>query len=307
MALSLDGRLVIGSDYSPSFYRGLTHILMADMARQPLPRTRLRISETVYLPWLWKYHEYGHFLVEMLPRVLLLKELYARGLKFPVLVPAASDLLHEALETFAPELVVLPVDDRGTEIHLKHCLIPVDGSLEHAFHPDRAERINAAVAEIRGVSRRTQSPRRGIFLSRIEFRAAKGRDFRLLANESQLHGVAREAGLEIVEPQMLPLRDQALLMSNSALIVGEASSALHNVIFASGARVISLGWINDVQTMIAGLQSHVLSYLLPKSGPLLVSSYEAIPLGELEGEQRFDIDPKIFERVLLAALQSVDG
>jgi hypothetical protein len=302
--LSLEDRIVSGADFAPSFYRAETDRLLAHLARLPDPRPRETISEPVYVPWLWKYHEYGHFLTEMVPRVLLVQELYQLGMSFPVLVPANPRYVFDAVQTLAPALNVQRVDDYVNAIDCSCCLVPTSGAIDHVFHPHTRELLAASVARLRGQPTSQRSAR--VFLSRTGFRATRGTDFRVLANELELQRVAMTYGLEVVEPQDLSFADQVKLMSGAAVIVGEASSALHNALFAASAEVVSLGWINNAQAMIAGLQGQRLTYLLPTnfSDP---SDYNKVPLDALPEGRSFVIDPHSFEAVLIDVLQRVDG
>jgi capsular polysaccharide biosynthesis protein len=306
-SLSLDDRIVTGSDFSPSFYRNETHRLLAHFARLPRSRPKLEIGEPVYVPWLWKYHEYGHFLIEMVPRILLIHDLYDLGLTFRVLVPRNPAYVYEAVQTLAPDLRLWCVDDYKTTLNCSSCLVPVSGSIDHILHPHTGDVVGSAVARLAGRSARsapTLQPAR-IFLSRQEFRKTRGTDFRVLTNEAELAEIARSHGLDVVEPQLLPFADQVRLMSKADVVVGEASSALHNTLFAGKADVISLGWVNNVQTMIAGLRSQHLTYLLPAHRPDSWE-YKLAPLDEIQPEMIFSIDARVFETGLVEALQRAD-
>jgi hypothetical protein len=301
-ALSLDDCLVVGLDYLPAFYLDLAPRMLPDSDSLQTARSERVFHEPVYVPWLWKYDEYGHFLTEMLPRILVIRELYGRGLTFPVLIPRAPAYIRDALDSLAPELTLEEVDDQGDGVRCSCCLIPTDGSVDHAFHPHTRELIDAAVKEVVSpASSNGASSRRAVFVSRMKFRSQRGRDFRLLANEERLQRLAEGRGLEVVEPQELSLKEQIVTMRESALIVGEASSALHNAIFAGEAQVISLGWINHVQTLIAGLRSQVLTYLLPSEG-LVTRDYQQVRFSEMGPDRQFTISTRDLDAALTSAL-----
>lgn len=306
-ALSLDGAIVFGSDFSPSFYVEEAKRLLAHLDRLPRPRPEETFSDPVYLPWLWKYHEYGHFLTEMVPRVLIVNELYGLGLSFPVLIPEKPKYVQDAVRALAPDLELQLIDDYSVTINCRCCLVPTPGSFDHAFHPHTRDLMRSAVSRLvaNTPDEPARLPSRRLFLSRAEFRRARGTDFRLLANEDELREVAVAYGLEAVEPQLLPLGEQVRLLSTAGVVVGEASSALHNTLFSGSIEVLSLGWINDVQTMIAGLQAQHLTYLLPDNFND-TPDYSREPLGAMDASRVFTIDAAVFESELAEVLRRAE-
>ena len=79
------------------------------------------------------------------------------------------------------------------------------------------------------------------------------------------------------------------------MVVGEYGAGLHNAMFAPmGSVVISLNWINDVQSRIAQLRRQHLAFLLPSTGRPVLWSEKAAPQG-------YRIDPLRFEQCLRQA------
>lgn len=82
------------------------------------------------------------------------------------------------------------------------------------------------------------SPGRALFLSRSKLDS----DARSMVNAAQLDAIFRDAGFDIIHPQLLPIKDQLQAVAEASVLAGPSGSALHLSAFAHPAcRVIELG------------------------------------------------------------------
>lgn len=104
-----------------------------------------------------------------------------------------------------------------------------------------------------------------IFVSRKGVKSSTS--FRQLRNAASLELIAIEHGYEIVQPELLSLREQVALFRNARYVAGEYGSALHNAIFSSPrCTFICFNQINTVQQAIAKNFGHDLIFLMPENG-----------------------------------------
>ena len=209
---------------------------------------------------------YGHFLLEVLPKLLVCKRLRATGRAKPRIAFPVNNLLWKSIvQTVCSPEELVPYDDSRERLRVPVAMIPSVGvSLD--FHDVAIEEI---VQLARGMclqprSQRLPGPR--IFLSRERVTGS----YRKLTNEAQLFDVASEFGFELVHPQDLPWEDQVCMFQQASHVIGEFTSALHGAMFAlQGTKVVSLGWLrHDVQTSIAAAFGHTIGYILPRSGKI---------------------------------------
>jgi len=83
--------------------------------------------------------------------------------------------------------------------------------------------------------------RRRLFISRHSVTRASEGTYRALLNEAALVEALSASGYEIVEPELLPFREQVRLFAEADLVVGLGGAALFNTIFsAPSTRVVSI-------------------------------------------------------------------
>lgn len=210
---------------------------------------------------------YGHFLIEMMPRILALDAVVDPNV--PILV--TRSLPHwafAALRVLAPNRSILQYDSNTETVQADEyitCtnLFSYDHSLNYAV------RILIDLYKARlltggnGPTGVSTVGYRKVYLSRSAFQA----DWHAVDDELAIEAVAASCGLEIVHPQQLTFEQQVHLFSGCNLIVGEYSSAMHNSIFSPcGARVVCLNWINWYQSRICALLEQPVGYIPQMSG-----------------------------------------
>lgn len=228
---------------------------------------------------------YGHWLLETMPKLLVIKEYLARHPEMngmPIFIPAILPkfvfsytqyvLPHVPIVTYNPNCEYITAD-RIYSSNLGN---------EHIYDSWSSRRIDEIPCP-----HNIRQPER-IYISR------KTRSlYRELSNSTELEDISRQAGLAIVYPEEHSFPEQIAIFRSARLIVGEYGSALHNAIFsAPGATIIACNWINDLQSRIARIRKHSIGYQLATTGKLLTHA-------EDKGVTQYSIDPCVFRRNLL--------
>jgi capsular polysaccharide biosynthesis protein len=180
------------------------------------------------------YPIYGHWLADILPRLILL-ERAGYGLDdLTFLVPAdvpdfalaLLDLigidaarLHLLSGPVRPRLLLMPT-------------FPHNGLQFMGLAPDGFRLLNARVSARHGRLASTGNPAR-ILVSR------QGYGSRPLQNRAAFEALAEEFGFVRVSPQTLPLIEQVRLFGGAQAILGEYGSGLHNSIFSPAGTVVA--------------------------------------------------------------------
>jgi O-antigen biosynthesis protein WbqL len=212
---------------------------------------------------------FGHWLTEMFPKLLMLETLLPHLRAAPIILPStAPGYVKAKIEAVLKGWPVLVYDRFSQHVEVDNLIMPSMFHNGYHFHPQLGALIDRHVAWARGslgARVRTLANRKPakLFISRRDVVSC----FRDLTNFTDLERVASEEGFEIVRPQDLTWRRQVELFSRADCIVGEFGSGMHNSLFSpSGARVICLNWIVEVQSRIANFRQQSVGYLLPPDG-----------------------------------------
>lgn len=208
---------------------------------------------------------YGHWLLECLPKLMLLREIRSA---FPHPI---SILLPKSLGGFArrwcnlivPDIPIIEFDDQSAFVRCRELIIPGQlCSADTFFHP----RMNDYIDDIVQLA----GPAPGQIKKHLYVTREVQSRFRCMANREEIEAIARDAGLFLISPETLSIEDQIRLFANAETITGEFGSALHNSIFSPiGTRVLALNWVAEFQSRVAHLRSQPTGYLLPDDGPLV--------------------------------------
>ena len=257
----------------------------------------------------WNSDVYGHWLLEGLPKLLLLRRLGHLFRDLRIIVPFARAPLASRLLSHVPRFgrppstaesyvqrwadIVLPgaaietYDPRSEYLHCEALLSPTTlfSSPTFHFHPELAALLDEL--PVKPVRKRLR-----LYITR-----KRASHYREMANAPEIEAIAAEHGLTVIAPETLPLTEQIRIFAGAKLIVGEFGSAMHNALFSPpGATVFCLNWINALQSRIAQLKEQRIGYLLPDHGA---------PVTHVLGADKasYHIDPVVFRRCL-AQLES---
>jgi O-antigen biosynthesis protein WbqL len=212
----------------------------------------------------WTAHIYGHFLLEMLPKVVAFHRLKAVYPDMKLLVSNwATESMLGLLRLFVPESDLLIYDAPTQQIEVSRLFLLPSLFQDRAFHPAMDNFL--AFAGRQAKHRTTAAPR--IFVSKSKWRRAHPGDYRRLTNEAEVRHLLEQRGFLTVFPEEMSAADQIAVFAGAKVIVGEYGSALHNAIFApTGTVVISLNCTNVLQDCIAAYAGHTIGYILPEDG-----------------------------------------
>lgn len=241
---------------------------------------------------------YGHFLLEMLPRLYLLSLLRDMGQPFRL---ALSTQTPEWMEPFialyfaAHEIV--HYESMQQLVRAPTFVMPAMLNVDYYLHP--AMNLAAAdfVARVRAqTSMPSQSASPLIYLSRRRFQDGSRSS---MVNAEVVEAALDGLGFAIVHPENLSIREQVELYSQATCIVSEYGSAAHNALFAPrGCTIIVINRLNNLQARIAALRGQTLGVIQPVEGFRLRDN--ANP----EQIQRFSVDPELLRRMLNMVMET---
>lgn len=168
---------------------------------------------------------FGHWLVELLPRIIDFQEALDGNIKFLVPLNPMSmlDLRRRSMELMGvDEERIVPVSAAPRMVERLHFI--TSNSIHSHTHD--AERLTEMVETIKSRKSATRLGRR-IFAGRESALRRK------LLNEDSILHVAEKHGFEIVYPERLTLDEQIDVFSQSSMIAGVSGAALTNVIWAA--------------------------------------------------------------------------
>lgn len=281
----LDGGALVDETLYPIYVRQYYETGSIDLFGYPKVRRVRRIGAPVYVVTHFNMRTYGHFLLEVLPKCMLISALYRRGLSYRVAFPASLSGFLRIIRAACPELRFFIYDDRRERLSIKLALLPTSlVSPSSHLHELAVAGFKTLNVEMNGDVGRE----RRLFLSRQGVRS-----FRTLTNETELAAVAGEYGFETVRPETLPWSRQVRLFASATHVIGEFSSALHNTLFSSpSTKVVTLNWWASVQSAIATSVGHEVGYIMPRGGNLT-----QFRNGWTE-TQPFEIDPDLLRERL---------
>ena len=212
---------------------------------------------------------FGHWLLELLPRLLLAQQL---GLPFAQVLVAAGmpSRIAEALPLLglAPESLVTydPAGDEPLCADLFYLPAPWQRRVFHPLAAALFEDLRLRLAA--GCPTTAPAPRR-LYLSRRHWRIGG----RQLVNRDELAPLLAAEGFVEVSPERLPLAQQAALLRRAEAVVADEGSAAHLVVFAPpSARLLVLGPTtlrNPYHVAVAELRGQAYGLLYgPPSGPI---------------------------------------
>ena len=201
------------------------------------PRPRRMLSGTHVLLASVGSGVYGHWLVDFLPKLALLRAAGHDIDRMRFLLPTTARPFARALIGllgFGAEQIV-EFDPHAGVLTVEDLLIPTtmnDGVQVSPFMRDAAEILTTRLTARHGPLATGTTPPR-IFLSRGGIKQSRG-----LANRARIEAMAAAAGFAMIAPETLPLLDQIRLFAGARVIAGEYGSALHGSLFSPAGTVV---------------------------------------------------------------------
>jgi capsular polysaccharide biosynthesis protein len=252
-------------------------------------KQRIFVPGVTILVTHWNSGVYGHWLLEGMPKLLLLRQMAHHLPPLRIALPRSIGTWVSAwIEQILPDAIIETYDDRRTYLHCRTLLMPtlLTDPEHYLFHPELGRLLANLQPPVTPNTRRSR-----LYVSRVAPSL-----FRHFANQAEIEEIAMREGLELVKPETLSMAEQIALFARADLIVGEFGSAMHNALFSPpGTVVFCLNWINGLQSRIAQLKQQRVGYLLPSNG---------VPVKFVEGAPRrsYRIDPQQFRKCLRVLL-----
>ena len=206
---------------------------------------------------------YGRFLLEMLPRLLLLAHLRALGRPLPLAVPSdAPQWLRDFVALLFDAGETIRYDSRRQRIRAPCFVLPSVMHDSFHFHPELSALLEALLARVVGPRLPMPRPPGRLCLSRRFLGGWHGAD-----NEAEVEQAMRDIGFTTVHPQDVPPAEQLAMYAGAECIVADYGPAAHNALFAPrGASVVCVDWRDRAQSGIAALRGQVVGYLPTRAG-----------------------------------------
>lgn len=179
-------------------------------------------------------HIYGHWLVDILPRVWLALQL---GLDEDYKFIFRSNIPKYAITL----LGIIGLKRDSIELVENNCEVTCSNSFfipnlryNQYFH-SLMEAFTLFLGQRLKYSSKTsildKTHPSKVFLSRKNWNISKNKTFRFLTNQLEVENFFEEEGFTIVYPEALEFSEQYHLFNNAEILAGEDGSALHNSIF----------------------------------------------------------------------------
>ena len=188
------------------------------------------------------FPNYGHFLYDGLPGVMLHRATLGKDLK--IVGQPLQGWQTQILDALDLSSFYVAVD-RPTRFR------KVLGTTMLSMHlPYPTRFIGAIFDQIRFRFGAQDGPSRNVFLSR-----GSDTSKRYLRNRAEVEATAAELGFDVVCTECLPFRDQVRLMASARVVIGEAGAAFANIGFCDpGAAVLEILPMPDPWTRAACFQ-----------------------------------------------------
>ena len=230
---------------------------------------------------------YGHWLLEMMPKLFAIRLLVDKGIKGAIILPlGAPQFVLNFLNLIVPDVAVKWFDPTSQHVAVRTLICPSMYNIHYHYNLAINASLDALVSQVgladspaktdqRSISSKllshfvplSQGARRPrptrLFISRTGL----GPSYRVMANQTEIESIAREKGFMIVHPELMTLSQQIRLYAGADIIAGEFGSGMHNSLFAkSTAKIFCLNWISDVQSRITNLRGQHVGFQLPDDG-----------------------------------------
>lgn len=252
--------LIASYDLIPRYWR---RVIFSNKYSNPLREFDLPvrvIDEPCISAIGWGFDVYGHVLIEMLPRLLAMSEIFRKKkILFKVLIredmPAwACSMIKICLAINDDDIIEFnPLIER---VQLKEGYYPTLPYMGEGFHPEVSRLFDGVIENSLNKKREGN-----YFISRSLSDLPKSG--RICLNEHELSEVAeKEFDFKVIAPEKMIWSSQVSLFRNAESVVGLFGSALHTAIMAdSNITIGCVGLINAVQTHIAALRQQRMGYV----------------------------------------------
>ncbi len=230
-------------------------------AEHQVPKAQIEESRPVIVAYDRGYTTYGHFLIDVLPRLLIAEQMLGADFRgTPILLPHRLPAWgREIFDLIFPNVKTLTFDSEQSSLRLRRAILPTHCHNYYMFHP-LAKNLFENLKERAQPIAPTQ-PAEFIFLSRAEVSSN-----RRVIGFTAIEEHAASLGATILRPETISWREQLGYFAGAKLVVGEYGSGLHNTVFSGeDVRTLSINRLQFLQSFIGALNRQRLTYVLPSS------------------------------------------
>jgi capsular polysaccharide biosynthesis protein len=231
-------------DYVIGIYKQVKR--SADEHEPPLiPTTHRVVSKRCVLLAGWDPRSWGHFLIEYLPRLLLLKKYFRTNEVLPICISEATpgfiiSAMNILLREYNPQFIFF---EDNTLTLFEDVIVPpyINYGDQRGYHPFLSlaleEWIGETITPINGDNSEDK-----VYISRKHNSHSPTTPQRPIVNEDELIERLVEAGFKIVAMEELDIIEKLKVMSSAKLVIGGLGSGTHNSLLSTSyPSVVSLG------------------------------------------------------------------
>lgn len=210
-----------------------------------IPTTHRVVGEKCVLLAGWGPQSWGHFLVEYLPRLLLIKKFFKTNDTLPIYISEATpsyilSAMTSMLDEYNPQFLFF---EENVLTLFEHAIVPpyIKYGGQRGYHPFLSLALEEWIGEtitIPNISNREDK----IYISRKHNNHMPITPVRPIVNEDEIIERLIEVGFKIIAMEDLDIVGKIKVMSSAQLVIGGWGSGLLNTILStSHPSVISLG------------------------------------------------------------------
>jgi hypothetical protein len=252
-----NGRILSGPEFQQTFVRerllGNSRLMESGKIRSVK-----KLKHPALLIVGWDYNKYGHWCMDILPRLSALYRCEPEVLRTSKIVlpadlrPSFWHMLKTAFELDDKQL--FRYDPQKEVVRCKTAILPTMIHRDYRYHPSVASFFDDMVRLCRG--NLPSIGRSGLlYVSRKRFVEQSGNSRRILSNTAELEDMVDRYGFEKIEPESLPWKEQVALFANARIVIGEHGSAMKNLLFSpEGVCAVVFNFLNATQAVIAAMR-----------------------------------------------------
>jgi capsular polysaccharide biosynthesis protein len=210
---------------------------------------------------------YGHFLLEIVPKLFHIQALRLAGIEIPIVLSnQAASWIAPIIRTVCPGIEILEFNPKVEVLRIKKCLLISNCfTLNYYLHNQTVSDFRLFAAGARKKCPTAPSPAR-IFVLRDN-----PKSFRYMTNLRQVRDICESYGFTVIDPAKYSWIEQAAIFSTAEIVVGEFTSALHNTVFSPpGTAVLCLFWLGHLQEDLCASFGQPIGYVLSRDKRAMV-------------------------------------
>jgi capsular polysaccharide biosynthesis protein len=236
---------------------------------------------------------YGHFILEMLPRLHLLACLRDFGCVFPLAVPYdCPEWIRGFISRYFADDELIFYDAYKQRIRATCFILPSMMHRDYHFHYQFNAVPELLCNFVLRYHRKEKKDRMKLYLSRSRLPSS----WHGISNENDVEQSVKQLGFLVCHPHEMTLEEQLSAYANASCIASTYGSAIHNSLFAPrGSKVFVMNTGNYYQSRIGALRGQRHAFMRPASGRWW---NWRLPLEEQE--QHYSIDCSVMSEMLAA-------